>query len=87
VTDGSKGSYVFDHEKVYSHPSCAVDIVETTGAGDAYNSTFMAVRFLGYSIEYAMKAASYNAASVIEYVGAQRGLMNFEDISVKIDNE
>jgi ribokinase len=87
VTDGPKGSYVFDHEKVYTHPSCATDIVDTTGAGDAYGSTFMAVRFLGYSIEYAMKAASYNSASVIEYVGAQRGLMNFEDISVKIDNE
>jgi sugar/nucleoside kinase (ribokinase family) len=87
VTDGARGSFVSDHDKVYSHPSCATEIVDTTGAGDAYASTFMAVRFLGYGYEYAMKAASYNAASVIEYVGAQRGLMNFEDISVKIDNE
>jgi len=87
VTDGARGSHVYDHEKVYSQSSYATKIVETTGAGDAFASTFMAVRFLGYGIEYAMKAASINAASVIQYVGAQRGLMNFEDISVKIDNE
>ena len=87
VTDGSNGSYVYDHHKIYSHFAYKVKVVETTGSGDAYGATFVAVRFLGCSIEFSMKMAAYNAASVIKNVGAQKGLMNFDSIRAKIENE
>ena len=87
VTDGSNGSFVYDHNKIYSHPAYKVKVVETTGSGDAYGATFVAMRFLGCSIEFSMKMAAYNASSVIQNVGAQKGLMNFDSIRAKIDKE
>jgi sugar/nucleoside kinase (ribokinase family) len=87
VTDGGNGSYVFDHNKIYNQRAYKVDVIETTGSGDAYGATFVAVRFLGCSIEFSMKMAAYNAASVIQNVGAQKGLMNFDSIRAKIESE
>jgi ribokinase len=87
VTDGGNGSYAFDQTKIYYQKACPAEAIETTGAGDAFGATFLAVRFLGCSIGFAMKMAAYNAASVISEVGAQKGLMNFDALRAKIESE
>jgi len=87
ITDGEHGSYCYDQKKLYHQPADKVEAVETTGAGDSYGSTFVACRFLGCSIEYSTKMAAHNAASVIQNVGAQKGLMNFDALRAKIENE
>lgn len=87
VTDGSNGSYAYDQSKIYYQKAYPAETVETTGAGDSFGATFLAVRFLGCSISFAMKMAAFNAASVISDIGAQKGLMNFDALRAKIESE
>ncbi len=88
VTDGEDGSYAYNHNsEIYHQPAYDAKVVETTGAGDAYGATFIAARFLGCSIPFAMKMAAHNSASVIQSVGAQEGLMNFDALRAKIESE
>lgn len=42
ITDGEKGAYVFHDECIYHGKPRRIKIVETTGAGDAFASTFLA---------------------------------------------
>ncbi len=87
ITDANNGSYCFDRTKIFFQPAIKSEVVETTGAGDSYGSTFVACRFLGCSIEYSMKMAAYNAANVIKNIGAQKGLMNFDALCARIESE
>lgn len=85
VTDGANGSYATDGKKDYYTSVSPHKVLETTGAGDAYGSTFTAFRIKGYGISYCMRAAAYNAGSVVEHIGAQEGLMTFQELSAKIE--
>jgi len=85
VTDGENGSYMIDEKNDYYQPAVGKEVVETTGSGDAYGSTFLAVYTLGYGKKHAMKMAAMNAGNVIRYIGAQDGLMTFSDLSAKIE--
>jgi sugar/nucleoside kinase (ribokinase family) len=49
---------------------------ERTGAGDAFTSTFVAALIKGSNIEGALQWAPINSMSVVQYVGAQEGLLN-----------
>ncbi|NTU69536.1 carbohydrate kinase family protein [bacterium] len=86
VTDGSNGAQVaFDGElvRVKSYPA---KVSDTTGAGDAFGSTFVAGIIMGMSHENALKLASINSASVVSYFGAQEGLLKKADILKKLKN-
>ncbi len=77
LTDGKKGAYTFDgkeflHMGLYPDPKPPYD---RTGAGDAFSSTFSAFLALGMSVEEALKRAPINSMSVVQYVGAQKGLL------------
>lgn len=77
ITDGPKGAYVYTEGQawympIYPDPKPPY---ERTGAGDAYASTFVAALALGKSIEEAMRWAPINSMSVVQYIGAQKGLL------------
>jgi ribokinase len=77
MTDGPKGAYVYTEGQawympIYPDPKPPY---ERTGAGDAFASTFVAALALGKSIEEAMTWAPINSMSVVQYVGAQKGLL------------
>lgn len=79
MTDGDNGSYVMDEKaNLLYEKAAACKIVEKTGAGDAYASGFLSAIFLGKSTKEAMQFGAENAASVIEHVGAQAGLLTKE---------
>jgi ribokinase len=82
ITDGPKGSYAYDGVKAVfleAYPDQA-PAYERTGAGDAFASTFTCAIALGKSTEDAMKWGSINAMSVVQAIGAQRGLLTQEQI-------
>jgi len=85
MTDSEHGSLVADGKKVFHEPAHSTKVVETTGAGDAYGSTFVSAIMKGYGVRHAMKLSAENAASVVSYLGAQKGLMTFAQLSAKID--
>ncbi len=82
VTDGPKGAYMnFNNEAwfmpIYPDPKPPY---ERTGAGDAFASTFVSALALGKSPEEALMWAPVNPMSVVQYIGAQKGLLTKSQI-------
>src|SRR3989344_781664 len=80
VTDGPAGAYCFDWQKDYFAPIIDAPVIERTGAGDAFGSGFMAAIIFGKTIEEAMLWGSKNSASVLGFVGPQKGLLTRHQI-------
>ena len=80
VTDGSNGSYASDGQKYLKAGIFPTQLVEKTGAGDAFASGFLAALFYSESLEEAMIWGTINAAHVISVVGPQRGLMTKDEL-------
>lgn len=77
ITDGANGSFLFDSEttKFYKANVLPVDPYERTGAGDAFGAGCLAALIKGKSFKEALLWGTVNSASVIGYVGSQRGLL------------
>ena len=77
ITDGDNGSSVQDEDNEFYHLEIVeANVVEKTGAGDAYAAGFLAAVLNGRPTEEAMRWGALNAASVIQKIGAQEGLLN-----------
>jgi len=86
ITDGENGSYVIDeNDKSYSLGIFPSNVVQKTGAGDAYASGFISATISGLSIKESMRWGSANAAGVIEKAGAQAGLLIKEEMERKLE--
>lgn len=80
VTDGENGSFVHDGKKYLKAGILPVDSFERTGAGDAFGVGFLSALIKGKSLEEALAWGTLNSASVIGYVGPQRGLLRDKDM-------
>lgn len=79
ITDGPKGAYAFEgqsgktwHMPMYPDPKPPVD---RTGAGDSFSSTFVSALILDKTVPEALAWAPINSMSVVQEIGAQRGLL------------
>ena len=82
ITDGPAGAYATDGNAMHVVPPYP-DIAppkERTGAGDAYTSTLAAFLAKGRTLADALLRAPINAMSVVQHVGAQRGLLTEEEL-------
>ncbi len=82
ITDGPKGAYTFDgsemwHMPMYPDPKPPVD---RTGAGDSFAATMTAALILGKSIPEALSWGPVNSMSVVQEIGAQKGLLTREKL-------
>ncbi|HYE60119.1 MAG TPA: carbohydrate kinase family protein [Candidatus Kapabacteria bacterium] len=75
ITDGMNGSYAYNGTAYYTMPIFDGPVVERTGAGDSYGTAFVAAIALGKDMSEAMRWGSVNASSVVQYIGAQEGLL------------
>lgn len=75
VTDGKKPAYAYDGVKKYSITPRDVKVVETTGAGDAFASGFVAGQMVGKSIEECMKLGLEESEAVIQHYGSKNNLI------------
>jgi ribokinase len=89
VTDGPNGAYVVDendqawHMPMYPDPAKPVD---RTGAGDSFSSTFTTAIALGLSPAEALSWGPINSMSVVQYIGAQKGLLTKEQLLEYLKN-
>jgi sugar/nucleoside kinase (ribokinase family) len=89
VTDGPNGAYVIDaddqawHMPMYPDPA---DPVDRTGAGDSFSATFTAAIILGFTPDEALSWGPINSMSVVQYVGAQAGLLSREKLEEFLAN-
>ncbi len=82
ITDGPKGAYTSDGKTIWymrTYPDPKPPF-ERTGAGDAFSSTFTAALASGLSLQDAMRWGPINSMSVVQYVGAQEGLLRRSQI-------
>jgi len=80
ITDGKRGAYAYDGNHFYKSGIYSEKVLDATGAGDAFFSTFVVAYRKGYNIEGSLKLSAINASSVISKYGAQAGLMDFETL-------
>ena len=62
---------------MYPDPAPPVD---RTGAGDSFSSTFTAAIALGKTPAEALSWGPINSMSVVQYIGAQAGLLTMEQL-------
>lgn len=77
MTKGAQGAVASDGEKIYQINSPRVNVVESTGAGDAFGSGFVS-GFIksNENIESAMQLGIANSVSCIQQIGAKNGLLS-----------
>jgi len=86
ISDGPNGAAASDMrtgvQEIWSismYPDTA-PAVDRTGAGDAFSSTFTSAIALGKTIPEALAWGPINSMSVVQYVGAQAGLLTREKL-------
>ena len=75
MTKGPSGVVVSDGKKIYSAGIPESDLVDRTGAGDAFSAAFVAGWIEKGDIAYAIQLATANATSVLQKMGAINGLL------------
>ena len=83
ITDGPKGAFASCPEGRYKMPAYPdpKPPFERTGAGDAFSSAFVAALAKGSNVQGALQWAPINSMNVVQYIGAQKGLLNENQIS------
>lgn len=80
VTNGADGAAASDGMHAV-HLCCReVPVVDATGAGDSFGSSFVAARIYGLAMDDALVFAMINSESVISHIGAQAGLLRKADM-------
>ncbi len=81
VTDGPHGAYVYDGHKIYFRPALKKRGINTTGAGDAFGSAFVAglIKY-HWDLTKALKLAIISSNAVVMKIGAQEGLLKARDL-------
>jgi sugar/nucleoside kinase (ribokinase family) len=77
ITDGPSGAYAFDGIEMLKVPMYpdAKPPLDRTGAGDAMTATFVAALALGKPLSEALLWGPINSMSVVQEIGAQKGLL------------
>ncbi|HEC32892.1 MAG TPA: carbohydrate kinase family protein [Candidatus Kaiserbacteria bacterium] len=88
ITDGPNGAYAYDGNDMlvmpmYPDPAPPVD---RTGAGDSFSSTVTSMLALGMSLPDALARGPINSMSVVQYVGAQEGLLSMKKLEEFFEN-
>ena len=86
ITDGGAGAYAYNGKQYFYCPCFEGPVTSTLGAGDAFASTFCAsLHKFERDIEKSLIAASINSAGVVSQFGATAGLLTFDQIIEKMN--
>ncbi|MEK7565412.1 MAG: carbohydrate kinase family protein [Patescibacteria group bacterium] len=76
LTDGNKGALISDGKSIFESGIFKnQNVVDRTGAGDAFGSGFVAGLIERNDVQYAIRLASANATGVVEKMGAKDGIL------------
>ncbi len=84
MTDGQDGAYAHDGERSFFVKAYPPNAIERTGAGDSFSIGFVGALIKEKTIEEALLWGNANATSVVQYVGAQEGLLSESGIKKMI---
>ncbi|MBI2659971.1 carbohydrate kinase family protein [Candidatus Woesearchaeota archaeon] len=80
VTDGKNTLHVFDGKYTYACFPPPVNIVDATGAGDAFAASFLSGLLRKKDIEFAIRLGIANAQSVASHYGAKNILLGHNEV-------
>lgn len=84
LTDGVRGAWAIDQEKMVFAPSLhdeiKSEVKDTTGAGDAFSSGFLGAYFKGKSLEEMVKWGIANSANSVRFYGATEGMLSEREL-------
>lgn len=85
ITDGANGATAHDRATMLTREAFEPNkqIVDRTGAGDAFASGFLSALIYNQPLDVALKWGAINSSSVIREVGAINGLQTKDEISKK----
>jgi sugar/nucleoside kinase (ribokinase family) len=73
VTQGAKGALVVTADEEIEVPACSVDVVDTTGCGDAFSAGFLRGRSLGLGLAESARLGCVVAGQVAQGLGTDHG--------------
>ena len=79
ITNGKKEINAYDGKNIYTVIPNKIKVVESTGAGDAFASSFLSGMIKKSNIEFALKLGLVNSESVIQHGGAKNKLLKYKE--------
>ena len=76
---GDQGSYVRSGAEEFYVPAYEVNVVDTTGAGDAYVAGFLAGTVMGWDLKRTTELASAAGAACVTAIGTTAGIKDLEE--------
>jgi len=86
VTEGAKGVRYHNGKNEVAIPTYQVEVVDTTGAGDTFNSAFAVAVAEGKKIHKSLNFASRAASLSVTKFGAQGGIPTREEVESTLTN-
>lgn len=80
ITDGPCGSWYWDGEQQLHQPAYAVDVVDTTGAGDVFHGAYLYSVLQGWAPQRSLAFASAAAALKCQRLGGRDGIPSLQDV-------
>ena len=84
ITCGKSGTYASDRKHLYRVYPKKVRLVESTGAGDAFASAFLAGLIKKGNMLFALDLGTTNAESVITHYGAKNKLLTYREALMRM---
>ena len=81
ATCGAAGALVVDAQTVERVPAFSVDVVDTTGCGDAFSAGFLRGRSLGRDLREAAVFGCAAAAHVAQGLGSDYGTFDLGELT------
>jgi len=80
ITAGGDGAYGFDRTNMYHQDPFPTELVEKTGAGDAFTSGLIGGLMSGVSFDQALRWGAAQSAAAIKVPGSSAGLLDKETL-------
>lgn len=87
ITDGSSGAYYEADTNLHHLASHASTVVETTGAGDAFNAGFVTAAASGASRHDAVKAGMIQAEHVLQHASTTADLLSHDELFNELNDD
>ncbi len=77
---GSRGAIACSGGKIFRERAFEVEVLDTTGAGDAFAAAYSISRLRGYDVKRSLVHANAVAALKITKIGAQEGVPSWDEV-------
>lgn len=84
ITDGPKGATATNGKTIYHCPALDGNVIDTTGAGDAFGSAMTWALLQGFDLPMSVRSGTINAQSVVQVIGAEAGLLTDTQMHSKL---